>query len=211
MFNRVMTHGRSLKAACLVLAALCAGPLSSVASADVYLYSEVWPADDTDGNGDLELFALGSADSDDRPFTLTSYFRDPNSNQLGWGNQSGWGYREIDHATLVSDSSPQGNYSNVISADQGPEHYGCLVGVLQLIVNTGRYFRVGTPPPGATSANYSRCSPTGDCDVQTVKLSHFRSGGVSTLPPFADIVGFGVDFWLGSVCRVRVATPQSSC
>lgn len=184
--------------------------VSTAAWADVYLYADTWNDDDVDDNGNIQIFAWGAADSDDRPFTLTQHLKDPNQNVLAWGNQSGWGYREATRsAWLTAGSAPHGQYNNVVQADQGSEHYGCYaihVFVYELFAEP--YGTTPAPPSGATEHEYDRCV-SGICQEVTIKKRHFVTP-VSQLPQNAWVSVWVFDYVFSQICKPYGAAVKPS-
>jgi hypothetical protein len=183
--------------------------VSTAVWAEVYLYADTWNADDVDDNGNIQIFAWGAADSDDRPFTLTHHLKDPNQNVLAWGNQSGWGYRESTRsAWLIAGSAPHGTYNNIVQADQGSEHYGCFSYSLGLYELFGDPYHATPPPPAsATEHGYDRCL-SGVCQDVTVKKRHFTTA-VSQLPQHAWVSVWVFDYGFGQICKPYGAVAKT--
>jgi hypothetical protein len=179
----------------------------SNARAEVSLYSDMWPASDVDESTDqLEMFGLATGESDDQPFILSHWMKDPSLNVLAYASLSGWGYRELNQSIFINDSSPMGEYKNQVQADDGFTHFGCAFSVMGLSAFTANYQHVSGSGAVAT---YSRCT-TGACLIQPVR---HKPHLVPWPPPFVKlfIVRMEAGFGGPAVCFSWAPIVVPSC
>jgi len=155
--------------------------MPSLATAQVSVWADTWPANEENGDGTVTLYGVTSATaSEPGDLLLVGWLQGP-SGELDSDVGSCWcGYLDLYMSANVSAGSPAGDYNTNGAAYFNGQHYGCAIKIAN--VSIGNWYYEYLSEESSSWAWYARCNP-GICSQVRVRHSYF--GGVQGWPPYA--------------------------